>query len=62
MSHGIYFYRLGFVIILLGMVVMLAACTEQKKKTEETMPEQTVETKIETKSNPATIIIEDSSN
>lgn len=54
---------LGFVSI--SMIILFTSCgssDKSKKQTEETSENEIVEETIETKSNEATIIVEDSSN
>ncbi|MGX7244866.1 hypothetical protein ACWOC1_08445 [Enterococcus quebecensis] len=57
-----FFKQIGVVVLLFISVVVLSACQGKKDKTKDVTSKKTIETTIETKSNAATIIVEDSSN
>lgn len=55
--------RLFFMILSITLIMILTSCGGSKKnQSEESSQNETIETTIETKSNEATIIVEDSSN
>ncbi|MEI5993299.1 hypothetical protein [Candidatus Enterococcus mansonii] len=62
MNRRIFFRWTKVIIFLFSLIIILSACQSKKEKTNESTSKKTIETTIETKSNEATIIVEDSSN